>query len=63
MKNCVQFIESKNRNHVDTFLSSMQNHIDLIIPRGGKNLVKKSSKKINNFNYWSLRGLMSCLCR
>ena len=44
-KNCVQFVESKNRNHVDYLLSSMKNYIDLIIPRGGKNLVRKVIKK------------------
>ena len=44
-ENCVQFIESKNRIHVDYLLSSMKNYIDLIIPRGGKSLVKKVLKK------------------
>jgi len=44
-ENCVQFIESKNRNHVDYLLSSMKNYIDVIIPRGGKSLVKKVLKK------------------
>jgi glutamate-5-semialdehyde dehydrogenase len=44
-KNCVQFIESKDRNHVDYLLSSMKNYIDVIIPRGGKGLVKKVLKK------------------
>ena len=44
-KNCVQFIESKNRSHVDYLLSRMKDYIDLIIPRGGKNLVKKVLKK------------------
>ena len=39
--NCVQFIESKNRAYVDYLLSNMKNFIDIIIPRGGKNLVKK----------------------
>ncbi len=43
--NCVQFIESKDRNHVDYLLSSMKNYIDVIIPRGGKGLVKKVLKK------------------
>jgi len=43
--NCVQFIENKNRNHVDYLLSNMKNYIDVIIPRGGKNLVKKVLKK------------------
>jgi len=43
--NCVQFIENKNRNHVDYLLSNMTNYIDIIIPRGGKSLVKKVLKK------------------
>jgi len=44
-ENCVQFIESKDRSHVDYLLSRMKNYIDLIIPRGGKGLVKKVLKK------------------
>ena len=44
-KNCIQFIESKNRNYVDYLLSNMTNYIDLIIPRGGKSLVSKVLKK------------------
>ncbi len=44
-ENCVQFVEYTNRNHVDYLLSSMKNYIDLIIPRGGKSLVKKVLKK------------------
>jgi len=44
-ENCVQFIESKNRIHVDYLLSNMKDYIDLIIPRGGKSLVKKVLKK------------------
>jgi len=44
-ENCIQFVESKNRNHVDYLLSSMKSDIDVIIPRGGKNLVKKVLKK------------------
>ena len=43
--NLVQFVESKDRSHVDYLLSSMKNYIDIIIPRGGKNLVKKVLKK------------------
>jgi len=43
--NCVQFVESKDRSHVDYLLSKMKNYIDLIIPRGGKGLVKKVLKK------------------
>jgi len=44
-ENCVQFVESKDRKHVDYLLSRMKNYIDLIIPRGGKGLVKKVLKK------------------
>ena len=44
-ENCVQFIQSKERRHVDYLLSSMKNYVDLIIPRGGKSLVKKVQKK------------------
>tara|TARA_B110000438_G_scaffold303444_1_gene364941 strand:- start:4258 stop:5514 length:1257 start_codon:yes stop_codon:yes gene_type:complete len=40
-KNCVQFIENQDRKNVDYLLSRMQKYIDVIIPRGGKNLVKK----------------------
>ena len=40
-KNFVQFIENKNRKLVDYMLSKMSEYIDVIIPRGGKSLVKK----------------------
>ena len=40
-KNYVQFIESKNRKTVDFLLTKMSDFIDVIIPRGGKGLVKK----------------------
>jgi len=43
--NCVQFVEHKNRNHVDYLLSDMSKCVDLIIPRGGKSLVKKVLEK------------------
>ena len=43
-KNCVQFIERKDRKIVNYLLSSMTNFIDVIIPRGGKDLVKKVQK-------------------
>ena len=41
LKNYVQFIDNKNREVVDYMLSKMSKFIDIIIPRGGKNLVKK----------------------
>ncbi len=37
----VQFINIKKKQIVDIMLTKMNNHIDVIIPRGGKNLVKK----------------------
>ena len=40
-QNFVQFIDIKNRKVVDFLLTKMINFIDVIIPRGGKNLVKK----------------------
>jgi len=40
-KNCVQFIEDKNRNVVNYLLSNMSRYVDVIVPRGGKELVKK----------------------
>ena len=44
-ENCIQFIDDTDRKHVDYFLSSMKKYVDVIIPRGGKNLVKKVLKK------------------
>ena len=40
-KNCIQFIDDKNRNIVNYLLSNMSKYIDVIVPRGGKELVKK----------------------
>ena len=40
-ENFIQFIDSKQRKLVDIMLSKMKKYIDVIIPRGGKNLVKK----------------------
>ena len=40
-ENFVQFIDIKNRKVVDFLLTKMNKYIDVIIPRGGKNLVKK----------------------
>ena len=40
-ENFVQFIPSTNRNIVDFLLTKMSKFIDVIIPRGGKGLVKK----------------------
>ncbi len=46
-ENFVQFIDSTNRNIVDFLLSKMEKYVDVVIPRGGKNLVKKVQKLSN----------------
>tara|TARA_S200000501_G_scaffold296326_1_gene282431 strand:+ start:345 stop:1595 length:1251 start_codon:yes stop_codon:yes gene_type:complete len=43
-ENYVQFIDDKKRTVVDFLLTKMNNFIDIIIPRGGKSLVKKVKK-------------------
>ena len=55
--NFVQFIEKKNRKVVDFLLSKMEPYIDVIIPRGGKNLVKKVKDYSNVPTIGHLEGL------
>ena len=43
-RNCIQFIEKKDRKIVDYLLSKMGRYIDVIVPRGGKNLITKVQK-------------------
>ena len=56
-KNCVQFIENKDRKIVDNLLSKMSNYIDVIVPRGGKGLVAKVQKFSNIHVIGHLEGL------
>jgi glutamate-5-semialdehyde dehydrogenase len=56
-KNCVQFIERKNRKIVDNLLSKMNRYIDVIVPRGGKGLVSKVQKFSNIHVIGHLEGL------
>tara|TARA_B100000963_G_C22587733_1_gene653969 strand:- start:65 stop:1306 length:1242 start_codon:yes stop_codon:yes gene_type:complete len=56
-KNCVQFIENKNRKIVNNLLSKMSNYIDVIVPRGGKGLVTKVQKFSNVHVIGHLEGL------
>jgi len=56
-KNCVQFIENKNRKIVDNLLSKMSAYIDVIVPRGGKGLVGKVQKFSNVHVIGHLEGL------
>jgi glutamate-5-semialdehyde dehydrogenase len=57
-ENFVQFIDSKNRKMVDFMLSKMKNHINVIIPRGGKNLVKR----VQEFSSVPVIGHLEGLC-
>ena len=56
-KNCVQFIENKDRKIVDNLLSKMNNYIDVIVPRGGKGLISKVQKFSNVHVIGHLEGL------
>ena len=40
-ENFVQFVDNKNRKVVDFLLTKMSKYVDVVIPRGGKRLVKK----------------------
>ena len=56
-KNCVQFIDNKDRKIVDNLLSKMSKYIDVIVPRGGKGLVSKVQKFSNIHVIGHLEGL------
>jgi len=56
-KNCVQFIENKDRKIVDNLLSKMSKYIDVIVPRGGRGLVAKVQKFSNIHVIGHLEGL------
>ena len=56
--NYVQFINNPNRKFVDYMLSKMNNQIDVIIPRGGKNLVKK----VQNISNVPIIGHLEGIC-
>jgi len=56
-KNCIQFIEKKDRKIVDFLLSKMGKYVDVIVPRGGKNLVKKIKKHSNIHVIGHLEGI------
>ena len=57
-ENYVQFIYSRNRKIVDYMLSKMKGYIDVIIPRGGKNLVKK----VQNLSIVPIIGHLEGVC-
>ena len=45
--NFVQYVQNKNKKLVDFMLSKMQDSINIIIPRGGKRLIKKVQELSN----------------
>ena len=57
-ENYIQFIDSKDRKMVDFMLSKMKKYIDVIIPRGGKNLVKR----VKEFSSVHIIGHLEGLC-
>ena len=56
-KNCVQFIDKRNRKIVNDLLSKMSNYIDVIVPRGGKGLVDKVQQFSNIHVIGHLEGI------
>ena len=57
-KNFVQFIEIKKRKVVDFLLTKMEKYVDVVIPRGGKNLVKK----VQNLSKLPIIGHLEGVC-
>ena len=57
-ENFVQFIDNKNRKVVDFLLTKMSKYIDVIIPRGGKQLVKK----VQTFSNLPIIGHLEGIC-
>ena len=57
-ENFIQFVDSKDRKMVDFMLSKMKGFIDIIIPRGGKNLVKR----VQRFSSVPIIGHLEGLC-
>ena len=57
-ENYIQFIDSKERKIVDMMLSKMRSYIDIIIPRGGKSLVKR----VQDFSNIPIIGHLEGLC-
>ena len=57
-ENFIQFIDSRKRKLVDIMLAKMKLYIDVIIPRGGKNLVKR----VQDFSKVPIIGHLEGLC-
>ena len=57
-ENFIQIVKSKDRKMVDFMLSKMKDYIHLIIPRGGKNLIKR----VQEFSSVPIIGHLEGLC-
>ena len=57
-ENYIQFVDYKDRKMVDIMLSKMKKYIDVIVPRGGKNLVKR----VQEFSVVPIIGHLEGLC-
>ena len=57
-ENYIQFVDSTDRKMVDIMLSKMKKYIDVIIPRGGKNLVKR----VQEFSKVPIIGHLEGIC-
>ena len=57
-ENYIQFIDSRERKVVDIMLSKMKSYIDIIIPRGGKSLVKR----VQEFSTVPIIGHLEGIC-
>jgi len=57
-ENFIQFIDSRDRKMVEFMLSQMKDYIDVIIPRGGKNLIKR----VQEFSSVPIIGHLEGLC-
>ena len=57
-ENYVQFVDYRSRKVVDFLLTKMINYIDVIIPRGGKSLVKK----VQNLSKIPIIGHLEGIC-
>jgi glutamate-5-semialdehyde dehydrogenase len=57
-ENYIQFIDSRERKVVDIMLSKMKSYIDIIIPRGGKSLIKR----VQDFSNVTIIGHLEGLC-
>ena len=62
-EHAIQMIESTDREAVNMMLHGINKSIDVIVPRGGKNLVAQVEKEAKVPVFAHLRRYLSHLCR